>query len=576
MTSGSYGFKSHPRHFLTTVHLDFLVFKPFIFILCSVSLLFGELDTDNDGKKVKIKGEALGAHQVLEQLQSQLDLKIQLDVPDTYGFKQSYDHHVTVEQVIQAVVDYYRDFNKVNLELLKRGKHRIILRERLERKPEPVPAVEDAKKRVESETLPDESVKMAELEEPQAEEGLSAQKAEPVSDPVISKLKFEVSDLVSLDTHKKASKKVANQKVQKVESKPLPEPKISEIADLEMPSQELKKAPKKEAETKSSSRVLKVELVGERLIDLDDEVLDQKSKDRVSKKSLEKRLQNEVRKESFISDWKKRQSSEWNAAPAVELGYFGAYSPWQKPSLLSYQPIDAPRGQLKVSLGTGTSEEISQPFDGIDVRTEKLFITYDKGLSEELKAHVRGGLINHDGELSVAGVVYDFESTGLSDIVIGLNYMPQNWTDFGNFSFGLDLSLPTGDDDDFAGSGGLGFVTSAGYHASFGRWRGQTQINLAFINEYDAFTLGSKSTVFSYDLGVSYYINKLFDLGVHAHWSESPWEKTLGIWGKDAFSIQTVLQTLAWTDPVSLYVDVGLSGAAPEFGLGVQWFKDFQ
>lgn len=573
MTSGSYGFKSHPRHFLTTIQLDFLVFKSFFIFIFSVSLLHGELDTDNDAKKVKIKGEALSAHQVLEQVQSQLDVKIQLDVPDTYGFKQAYDHHVTLEQVIQAIVEYYRDFNKVNLELLKRGKHRIILRERLEQKPEPVPTVEEAKKRVEAETQPKESGRITDLEEPVSERPNEPVAIESTSDPVIAKLKFEVSDLVSLETQKKKSQLKSQRKLPSAQVKSS-SPKLSKLPS---PPVSGEKAERK-VSPKPQPRVLQVELVGNRLVDLDDDVLRQKTKTNEEKGSLEQRLnQPELqKKKSFISDWKKRETSEWNSSPVVELGYFGAASPWQKPTLLSYRSMDSDRGQLKVGLGTGTSEEISQPFDGIDVRSEKLLLSYERGWGEEFKAHVRGGLLNHDGELAVGGVVYNFESTGLSDIVVGFNYIPQSWTEIGNLSFGLDINLPTGDDADFAGSGGLDWVTSAGYHTSVGRWRGQTQFNLSFLSDYDAFTLESKSTVFSCDLGVAYYFSEMVDWGLHLHWSETPWETSRGVWGKDSFYLQTAVQTLAWTDPVSFYVDVGLSGAAPDFGIGLQWLKDFQ
>jgi hypothetical protein len=558
--------------------LDFLVLKRLFFLLFSVSMLHGELDTNNDAKKVKIKGEALTAHQVLEQVQSQLDLKIQLDVPDTYGFKQVYDHHVTVEQVIQAVVEYYRDFNQVNLELLKRGKHRIILREQMDQKPDPVPAVESAKKRVESETQPNELNRVMELEDPVSlKKDEESEKTHKVSDPVISKLKFEVSDLVSLQSAQvepgEMPKKVMAPK--RTNEKVSSQTRLPRLIDLELPGQNPKD--NKVQSDSAPSRVLKIELVGDKLIDLDDEVLDKKPQTKTSERSLQDRLETtEAKKKPFMSDWKARLTSEWSSSPAVEQGYYGAYSPWQKPSILSYRPVESARGQLKVSFGTATSEEISQPFDGIDVRSEKLLLTYDKGLGEELKAHIRGGLLNHDGELSVAGVVYNFESTGLTDLVVGLNYMPQTWTEYGNLSFGLDLTLPTGDDSDFAGSGGLGFVTSAGYHVSFGRWRAQTQINFSFLNEYETYTLNSESTMLSYDLGCSYYINELYDVGFHVHWAESPWETAQGIWGEDAFSLQMVVQTLAWTDPVSFYVDLGLSGAAPEFGVGLQWLREFQ
>ena len=78
MTFGSYGFKSHPRHFFTCIQTDIAVPYFLIIFLLSSTLLFGELDLGFEPQPVTIKGEGLSAQEVLEQVESQLDIQIEL------------------------------------------------------------------------------------------------------------------------------------------------------------------------------------------------------------------------------------------------------------------------------------------------------------------------------------------------------------------------------------------------------------------------------------------------------------------------------------------------------------------
>lgn len=525
--------------FFTIIQLDFLVLYRYIFILLFVSSIYGNIDLGFDPKPVKIKGESLTASDVLAQVESQIGLQVELNSPDVFNFKKDYNDEVEVAQIIEAVIAYYREFNHVDLEVLKRARRKIILREVVEVMPEIESNLEIAKKRVERDLKPATPGEIVFLEEPIARGTKPENRRYEDHVAERSELQFEVTDLITLN----------------------PPTPIKED---------------RKVKPKSSKPTLEIELVGSNagLIDFEDDILNKDIVSLPKVTSLSKRMNSGKANRSLMSSWRERETGEWVELPSVEIGYFGTANPWMKPSLLSYKANEGNKGELKVSFGLGSLNQGDINFNGIKLDTQKVGLAYQLSLSDVLVSKIETSLQRHDGEVSVSGARTNLDTTGLSDTTLSLNYIPIDLAPLGDLAFGLSVSLPTGRDSNFMGAGDTYLTLMSGYHLSVGRWRGALQFNYGQMSEFDDVNLKNKNSVFSSDFSIGYYFSEVYDLAVHANFTESPWSQS-GIWGVDIFNIKTVLKTHTWTDPVSFYVDIGLSDATPALGVGLQWFREF-
>jgi hypothetical protein len=76
---------------------------------------------------VYIKGEGLGARDVLNQVEEQAGLRLILKVDDQKNHKKDYDDLVTVDQVIDALRSYYKKHMGVDLKLRAFGRRRYVI-----------------------------------------------------------------------------------------------------------------------------------------------------------------------------------------------------------------------------------------------------------------------------------------------------------------------------------------------------------------------------------------------------------------------------------------------------------------
>lgn len=93
-----------------------------LFVIITLSLSASELD-----QIVHIYGEQLTSKQVLEQVDSKTDLIIDNRLNDSYGFKKNYDNHVSVSKIFDALKEYFKEFNKLDIKIRTRGHAKYIL-----------------------------------------------------------------------------------------------------------------------------------------------------------------------------------------------------------------------------------------------------------------------------------------------------------------------------------------------------------------------------------------------------------------------------------------------------------------
>jgi len=521
--------------------VDLLVCKIVILICLGISLLQAEVDSGLRAKRVRVKGENLSAKEVLLQVEKQLGIQIDLDLEDKFGFVKNYDDEVSVGQIVDAVISYYREFNHLDLEAVQRAGRKISLRRVKEALPEVKSEFELAADRVVHELRPEKPNPIVEFEKP--------------SDDGVKR------------THKKGGVILGKQKTLNDSMDLLPI-----VKDVEVVSE--KNIDKNIERQEGEIPKLEIEVIGRKLVDFEESILKDPHRFEEDPNGLKKRMETLQPELTFGERFHGYESDEWTTSPSVEMGYFGASTPWLKPSCLKYKIEDHRLGELRLGYGHSDHKDVNDKLDAIDMRTEKLNFSYLLGLSDELYSELKTGLIRNKGEIAVAASVYEIDATGLSDTNLSLNYV--SGKGLGEWSVGLELSLPTGNEADFTGTGGLNFATLLGYHFVLSRWRAEIQASYLFLGDYEGYGLFSESSAFAVDFGTAYYCSETIDLGFHLHWAESPWKNLAGVWGQDIFIGQVVLESKAWTDPVFIYVDIGLSDAVPDLGAGIQWLRTFR
>ena len=102
-----------------------------------VLVFFGALQAAGMEQVVQIRGKHLAAQEVLHQVEVQTGMVFRFPFDDKFDHHGDYDNEVKVSEVVAAFMDYHREYNHLDLELVERGRGRYLFKTKGEGEKQP-------------------------------------------------------------------------------------------------------------------------------------------------------------------------------------------------------------------------------------------------------------------------------------------------------------------------------------------------------------------------------------------------------------------------------------------------------
>lgn len=504
-------------------------------MLASIDQLAADKDMD---RIVLVRGQKLNSQDVLKQVEEQTGLHFEFAFEDRYGYRADYNNKVPVQEVMEAFKNYHRDFNNLDLELLRRSERGYVFAIKRDKLVEP---------QDQPEALP--PPRRSEAVAPRAE--APASKGRDLQVEIVDRQRETSSSFLRFFQRKESEKPAGKEPEKPVKKDPAPPPRV-EAAKGPAKLESLEDVESMKAERPAAGKVAA-------------------GKPKAGRSSGPGRLS------SFFAG---------NGQPVRETHFSvfdnaGMLTGFMAPPILPSRLLENGRTEVGVSGvflredGSARTGALRGSYDG-DLYMVHLGarIPFTPGIEAVLD--LPAGM--HTGTFRVAGFPNRDLSFAMSDAVVGVNgdLGPVLLEDL-RLMGGLRVKLPTGSTDDLLGTRHF----DAGGHLALQKAIGPAvcfaQAGLTYYGKNENYPALDTGLAGQASLGAEWFLAPDLSLPAAVRWGMSPvHEKDVPGYVKDD---QASLQAgVNWRrGPCSLGLDAqaGLTDSVPDFGLGLAFNMRF-
>ncbi|MBF0196710.1 MAG: DUF3187 family protein [Planctomycetes bacterium] len=598
-------------------------------VISSLVLATQLLDAAAPHDVVYIKGESMSCMDVLRQVQAQTDYKFSVRVEDSYGYRQDYDHHVSVEKVLKSLGEYFEEFNNEQIEVVDRGHGKLILERKKDELPVAAPpspmeetmlitsgsmtaeyddldklpgigVIPPSKKTVDEAKLQTpifEGFVIVEQEEESSQASRRAKRRRALSrmshkkEDVMAELESVVADAqekpeveadkleaetgTALDAESYQEKKAL---VKELEGQ---DKGLVELEDIVTGKAPVAKTTTASAKSTSKPHFLSVEVLGDKHGDLDPSLfqdLDEKADSVVGSSKI-----SEVSgKSSDEPLWKKllySTATEYNDSVSMGQMFSGAQSGFMAPPQLASNPQAEGLTTIGVSFAYyEEGKDRAATGESIEGGLAALRLSAEHGLASDLVLKAELPLGGHSGDFELSGAGENDLAFSFGELNLGVHYYPDVSTlKYGRIVTGAQLKLPTGSDDDLMGTGKIDGGVFAAYHLQADSYLAFMQVGASLYGDRAQFDVSEAGGALSFSLGLNYrYSSELSFEGAFL-FSQSPYSdaKDMADFYADDISVLRFGSSYQYKKSrFMLGIDCGLSESASDLGVQLVWEKD--